>query len=193
MVERRPIEKTALKEQLQHFGPHTLAVGVVLIVLGTAGIVLPWLMSIMTAGFVGGMLIAGGLIWAYHTFKNEQRVFTDWLKADVLLLAGGLLLLFPVPGVASLALLISFYLAMDAYASFELAYKRHPAKGWGWMAFNGLVDATLVVLFLVGWPGTSLVLVGIFVGISLVFDGWALIFIGWAARKADTKRADGRP
>ncbi len=189
MDERRTIERAALEKQLQHFGPHSLAIGILLVILGTAGIVLPALMSLVTVGLVGGMLIGGGLLWAYHTYKSPHTTFIDWLKPDLLLLAGGLLLLFPIPGVASLALVLTFYLLLDAYGSFALAYRHHPQPGWGWMLFNGLVDVALAVLFLVGWPQTSLILVGIFVGVSLVFDGWALILIGWAARKA----GHGRP
>ncbi|MGB8410606.1 MAG: hypothetical protein WCE58_11955, partial [Gallionella sp.] len=29
------------------------------------------------------------------------------------------------------------------------------------------------------WPATSLWLVGLYVGISLLFDGWARVAIGW--------------
>ncbi len=35
----------------------------------------------------------------------------------------------------------------------------------------------LILLFLIGWPVTSLWLVGLYVGISLLFDGWALVAI----------------
>lgn len=37
---------------------------------------------------------------------------------------------------------------------------------------------------MIGWPSTSLWLVGLYIGISLFFDGWALVAIGWALRKA---------
>ena len=53
------------------------------------------------------------------------------------------------------------------------------------MTFNGVISALLDTLFLIGWPGTSLWLVGLYVGISLLFDGWALIVIGWMLRKGE--------
>jgi uncharacterized membrane protein HdeD (DUF308 family) len=59
----------------------------------------------------------------------------------------------------------------------------HPAKGWGLMTFNGVVSALLASLFLIGWPATSLWLVGLYVSISLLLDGWALVAIGWMLRK----------
>jgi len=41
------------------------------------------------------------------------------------------------------------------------------------MAFNGVMSFLLATLFLIG----------LYVGISLLFDGWALIAIGWVLRK----------
>jgi len=50
------------------------------------------------------------------------------------------------------------------------------------MAINGLMSVALSIMFLLGWPQTSLWLVGLFVAISLFFDGLALIIIGWTAK-----------
>ena len=84
-----------------------------------------------------------------------------------------------------IGLLLAVYFLFDAMASFTLAQSVHPAKGWGWMTLNGVVSALLAVLLLVGWPTMSLWLVGIFVGISLLFDGAALVAIGWMLRKGE--------
>lgn len=184
-------ERLNLAKQLSAFGPHSLGVGVLLIVLGSIGILLPTLMSIATVGFVSGLLILGGALWAYHTYRGHPDSVADWLKAVLLLAAGGLMLVFPLPGVAAVAMLITFYLLTDAFGSFSLAHRLHPDKGWGWMLLNGIADVLLATLFMVGWPATSLWLVGLFVGISLVFDGWALIAIGWAMRRAGQAGGSG--
>jgi uncharacterized membrane protein HdeD (DUF308 family) len=75
------------------------------------------------------------------------------------------------------------YLSLDALGSFTLAQSVHPAKGWGWMVFNGVISIVLAALFLIGWPVTSLWLVGLYVGLNLLFDGMALVAIGWSMRK----------
>jgi uncharacterized membrane protein HdeD (DUF308 family) len=107
----------------------------------------------------------------------------DWLKPALLLITGGLVLFYPASGVAAVGLLLAIYLLLDAFGSFALAQSIHPAKGWGWMTFNGVISVLLATLFLIGWPATSLWLVGLYVGISLLFDGWALITIGWMLRQ----------
>jgi len=84
--------------------------------------------------------------------------------------------------VAAVGLLLALYLLLDAFGSFALAQSIHPAKGRGWMYFNGIASILLAMLFLIGWPATSLWLVGLYVGISLLLDGWALLSIAWMSR-----------
>jgi uncharacterized membrane protein HdeD (DUF308 family) len=168
---------------LDKFGPYTLITGILLIMLGTAGIFLPGLMSLGTVIFVAWLLLTGGALWAVHTYKHNPTHVMDWLKPALLFITGGLMVFNPASGVAAVGLLLAIYLLLDAYGSFALAQTIHPAKGWGWMTFNGVLSLLLALLFLIGWPSTSLWLVGLYVGISLLFDGWALVAIGWALRK----------
>jgi uncharacterized membrane protein HdeD (DUF308 family) len=168
---------------LEKFGPYTLITGILLIVLGTAGILLPGVMALGTVIFFAWLLLTGGALWAVHTYKYSPNHVMDWLKPALLFVTGGLMLLYPTSGVAAVGLLLAIYLLMDAYGSFVLAQSIYPAKGWGWMTFNGALSFLMAILFLIGWPATSLWLVGLYVGISLLFDGWALVAIGWALRK----------
>lgn len=171
------------KKVLDKFGPYTLIMGILLIVLGMAGIFLPGIMSLSTAIFVAWLLLTGGALWAIHTYKHNPKHVMDWIKPVLLFITGGVMLVYPASGVAAVGLMLAIYLLMDAFVSFALAQSIHPAKGWGWMAINGGTSILLAMLFLVGWPVTSLWLVGLYVGISLLFDGWALVVISWALRK----------
>ena len=171
------------KDILEKFSSFTFLIGGLLIILGTVGILLPGVMSLGTAIFVAWILFTGGIFWAIHTYKNNPKNVMDWLKPILLLITGGLILSYPADSVAGVGLLLAIYLLMDAFGSFAIAQSIHPAKGWGMMAINGVMSVVLAVLFLIGWPATSLWLVGLYVGISLVFDGWALLVIGWTLRK----------
>jgi uncharacterized membrane protein HdeD (DUF308 family) len=122
----------------------------------------------------------GGVFWAFHAFKYS---WADWLKPALLVISGVLMFIYPMGGIAAIGLLLAVYLLLDAFGSFTIAAAMRPLRGWGWMAFNGLVSLFLAVLFLVGWPSTSLYLVGIYVAISLLFDGISLIYIGYLQRQ----------
>lgn len=181
MMNMLPMDKKAFAK----FGPHTLITGTLLVVLGVAGILLPGVMSLSTVIFVAWLLLAGGGLWAVHTYKYSSKSVMDWIKPSLLFIFGGMMLFYPVSGVAAVGLLLAVYLFLDAVHSFALARSIYPDKGWGWITFNGVVSAMLAALFLIGWPATSLWLVGMFVGISLLFDGWGLVGVGWALRKGE--------
>jgi len=165
----------------KRFGAHSLWTGVVLLILGSLGVILPNLMSVVTVAFVAGLMIAGGLLWVWHSARHGAG-WLDWIKPIALLLAGGLIAYRPWTGIASVALLITIYLVFDAIASFSLVRNGSGKPGHGWMIVSGIMDILLALLFLWGWPQSSLWLVDLFVGISLIFDGWALIMIGWSLK-----------
>ena len=169
-------------DMLKKFGKYSIFTGFLLIIVGVTGVVVPELMSLETAVFIGSFMLIGGFFWAAHTFKYVRHSVMDWLKPLVLVIVGGMVLFSPEQGIAALGLFLSFYLMMDAFSSFSIAQSHYPAKGWGWMTVNGIMSVLLSVMFLMGWPQSSLWLVGLFVAISLFFDGLALVILGWTAK-----------
>ena len=164
---------------IQNFGRYTLIAGIILIVLGILGIALPVVMSVTVSIFIGSLMLLAGLLWMYYTYQYSFKHWLDWIKPGLLILVSLIILFDPLSGVVALALLLSFYLLLDATSSFYMAYAMRPGYGWGWMAMNGIASLALAILFLIGWPDATPVIVGLFIGISLVFDGWVLIMIWW--------------
>ncbi len=166
------------------FGKYSIVVGILLILVGVTGAVLPQLMALEAVTFIAFFMLFAGGVWATHTFKYAKKSVKDWLKPLLLIGLGAYLLLHPIIGIASLGLLLSFYLMLDAFASFMFAQLRHPLKGWGWMVFNGLTSIVLATLFLIGWPASSIWLVGLYIAINLFFNGLAMAMIGWEIKKS---------
>ncbi len=134
-------------------------------------------------------MLVGGVLWAAHTYKHCPTQVMAWLKPLLLIITGSLMLFYPIGGVQVVGMLLAVYLLLDALGSFILAQSVHPAKGWGWMVINGVMSIVLVTLFLTSWPVTSLWLVGLYVGINLLFDGMALVAIGWSLHKTSTNES----
>ena len=168
---------------LKKFGKYSIFIGFLLLLVGTTGAILPEMMALEANVFIAFFMLISGFFWATHTFQYARHSVIDWLKPLVLLLVGGMMLYSPEQSIAALGLFLSFYLMMDAFSSFSIAQAHYPAKGWGWMLINGMMSVLLSIVFLIGWPQTSLWLVGLFVAISLIFDGIALIVIGWTAKE----------
>ncbi len=180
-------EQLEVMVTLPSFGNYSIIIGVLLIIAGCIGVLLPEFVALEATILIAGLLMVGSIFWLVHAFKYKLYGWAQWLKPLLLLVTGGLMLFYPMNGVAIIGLLLVIYLIMDAFGSFTFAYMVRPLTGWGWMVFNGVTSLALAVLFLIGWPESTLVIVGLYISISLFFDGWALLYMGWMQRKLNTQ------
>ncbi len=168
---------------LKKFSNYTIGAGVAMALIGLMGIFVPQLMSLVVVNFLAWLFLFSAIVQGYATYKSYKGSFSAWFKPVLSLIAALLLLFFPVEGVAAVGMLLAAYLLMDAFSSFAFGWEYRPNKGW-WIAMvNGLLSLVLALVLLAGWPFSSIVLVGLFAGISLFFDGIALIVIGTSAKK----------
>ncbi len=168
---------------LKKFSNYTIGAGVAMALIGLMGIFVPQLMSLVVVNFLAWLFLFSAIVQGYATYKSYKGSFSAWFKPVLSLIAALLLLFFPVEGVAAVGMLLAAYLLMDAFSSFAFGWEYRPNKGW-WIAMvNGLLSLVLALVLLAGWPFISIVLVGLFAGISLFFDGIALIVIGTSAKK----------
>jgi len=56
-------------------------------------------------------------------------------------------------------------------------------SGWGWVLANGLIGILLGLLIWKHWPTESEWIIGLFVGIDLIFAGWSWMTLAWMARR----------
>lgn len=173
------------EKSVERFGKTSLFIGILLMLTGVIGILLPVLMSLNVAIFVAAYALVGGIAWLVQTFKYARKSVLDWFKPLILLGMGAYVLFNPAIGIAAIGLVLSFYLIMDAFGNFLFAQLRYPNSGWGWMLLNGIFSLILAVMLLVGWPSTSFWFVGFYIAISLFFDGVALAMIGWSIKKTE--------
>ena len=176
-----PIEESLFKK----FSKHAKTAGIIFILLGIAGIVFPLFMTLASVAFVSWLLLFAGISAAFFTWQTDRNDWMGWLKSFALVLVSLYMLFSPLGGAATLGLLFSIYFFTDAFAGIGLAMNMRPVQGWWLWLLNALLSLVLGVLFIVGWPFSSLYLVGIFVGISLFFDGIALFFGGKFIQKLD--------
>jgi uncharacterized membrane protein HdeD (DUF308 family) len=50
--------------------------------------------------------------------------------------------------------------------------------GRGWVLINGFISVLLGIAIWRGWPESSLWVIGLFIGIDLVFNGWLWVMLG---------------
>jgi uncharacterized membrane protein HdeD (DUF308 family) len=161
--------------------------GCVLTVLGGAAIVLPTVAGIATTILFGWLLMIGGLVgllsgWRAHNAPGRLLAVLSSLLA---ILAGGILVAFPVAGLMSLTLVLAAFLTVDGVVSilYALDHRRHASQRWGFLLVNGLLDILLAVVILWWLPDSAAWILGLVLGIDLVFAGVSLVAMALAARR----------
>ncbi len=162
---------------------NTMLTAVVLIAIGFLGILLPTVLSITLSVLIALLLILAGVATAFMTRMTYQGENLAWLKPFLLISLGLLLLFYPAAGAAALGILLIIYFLIDAFAGIMFALVIKPLPGWGWTMLNGILSLALALIFMAGWPFSATWLVGLMVGISLMFDGIALLMLVLNARK----------
>jgi uncharacterized membrane protein HdeD (DUF308 family) len=152
--------------------------GIIFIILGLVGAIFPVFASFATVIFVSWLMLLAGMFAGYFTYITDKSDWLGWLKSIILIGVGLYMLLSPLGGIATLGLLFSIYFFMDAFSGFMLSSAIYPQKGWGIWAINSVLSLLMAMIFVVGWPATSLYLIGLLVGFSLFFDGVALLMAG---------------
>jgi len=161
--------------------------GILFVILGIFGIVFPTFMSVSAVVFVSYLMLFAGISSGWFTWMSNKHDWAGWLKSVLLVGASLIMLFYPMQGVATLGLVFAIYFFMDAFAGFGLSYSLREDKHWWLWLINAITSFVLGVLFVIGWPLSSLWLVGLFVGISLLFDGFALLAGGAYLENIDEK------
>ncbi|HFB54269.1 MAG TPA: hypothetical protein ENJ67_05985 [Sulfurimonas autotrophica] len=165
------------------FSKYSKIAGVIFIILGLVGIVEPVFMTMATVTFVAWLMMFAGFMAGYFTYISDKSDYLGWLKSFILIAISLFMIFYPMSGVGTVGLLLAIYFFMDSFASFSLAFSMRPASGWIWWLINAIFSMLIGVLFVVGWPFTSLYLIGLLVGFSLFFDGIALLVTGSIFKK----------
>jgi len=162
-------------EQLEVFKNNARRVGVIMMLVGFLGAMFPIAASLTTVVFVAWLLLFSGFVVGYFTYRSDAKDWRGWLKSLIFFGVGIYMLVSPASGIATLGLLFAIYFFMDAFSGFTLAASFYPNKGWGLWTVNAMLSLVMAAIFVIGWPHTSIVLIGLLVGFSLFFDGLALL------------------
>jgi uncharacterized membrane protein HdeD (DUF308 family) len=155
--------------------------GIVLLILGAFALVLPEIAGLTAALIFGWILILAGITGLASAFGAAGHAHRGWsLASGLIALLVGLLLVFdPIGGASGLALLIGLYLFVDGFLliGLSLDQRRRRPDNWGWLLASGIADLVLAGFIVFLNPLGSAVLIGIIIGIDLIFAGVTLLLM----------------
>src|SRR5271157_183934 len=160
-----------------------LVFGVGLLALGIAAVVRAVTATVASMLFFGWLLVfAAGIEVVQAVVVGHWAGFFQHLLAAILFGVAGLMLLSrPVISAEMLTLFMAmFFLVGGLFQLVGSLWVRVP--GWGWQTADGVITFVLGLLVLAQWPASGLWVIGLFIGIDLIFYGIAWIAIALGLR-----------
>ena len=170
------------REIIQYWG-WFLAFGIGLLVLGVAAVVRSVAATVVSMLFFGWLLvIASGIEIAQAVMVGHWAGFFTHLLAAILFGVTGLLMIMRPLISAEVATVFMAMFFMVGGLFKLLGSLAIALPGWGWNALDGVITFALGVLVMAQWPASGLWVIGLFIGINLIFDGAAWIALALGLR-----------
>ena len=161
-----------------------LALGIILIILGTVALGRSIFVTLASMVFLGWLLVIGGVIEAMQAFWQRQwgGFFLHLLGGVLYVIVGLMVVVNPQVGALALTLLMAlFFLIAGAFRIIGSLTMRFPE--WRWVLLNGIVTFLLGLLIWKQWPSSAFWVIGLFIGIDLIFTGWSWVMLSLTARR----------
>lgn len=159
---------------------------ILLIVLGIFAVFAPvWASAFFTA-IMGWLAVISGAVMIVNSFTSKPvRGFWLNLVLGILyVIAGFYILSNIVAAVAILTLTFGILFIVEGIFTIIMGFTNKTGRSMSWLVvLNGIVTLLLGILVLNQWPSSALWLIGLYVGISLIFSGTSLLAAALAARR----------
>ncbi len=169
--------------EIAHYWGWFLALGIGVVILGIAAIVRSVAATVASMLFFGWLLVlAAAIEIAQAVMVGHWAGFFQHLLAAILFgIVGLLLVMRPLKSAEVLTLFMGLFFLVGGLfqiiASIAVAL-----PGWGWQVADGLITLVLGLLVLAEWPASGLWVIGLFIGIDLIFYGGAWIALALGLR-----------
>jgi uncharacterized membrane protein HdeD (DUF308 family) len=162
-----------------------LALGILMIVLGAVAVAAPVVATIAVQFMLGWLLVTSGIAEGIHAFMVQgwRGFLLELLSAVLYLGVGVLLLVNPMEGALALTIVLAAFLVVEGIFKIIMALRVRDHDGWGWLLASGTLSVVLGVLIWAQRPASGLWVIGLLVGIQLLFTGWSLVMLALAARR----------
>ena len=162
-----------------------VALGVVFLIAGFIALGSAVAATASAVMIVGIMMIMGGVaeIVAAFSVKGWGK-FIVWMLLGALYVGAGIIAITnPFAAATILTLMLGATLVAGGVLRIFLAFNMKSAgKPWGWVVVSGLVTLLLGAMIIAQWPASSFFVLGIFLGIDLIFIGSGWVTMGLALK-----------
>ena len=163
-----------------------VALGVIYSVAGLIALGSVLTATVASVFIVGIMMLIAGIAEVINAFQVKTwGKFLFWVLLGVLYIVAGFVTFEnPLLAAALLTLLLACALIVSGIMRIILGFSMKRGMPWIWVVLSGVVTLLLGLIILNHWPVSSLYILGLLLGIDLVFAGASWIGMGLSLRKA---------
>jgi len=182
-----PDRGVAATRGLREIWVFLLGMGIALMILGMAAIGSSMIATFATVLVFGILMLLGAIFQVVTALwgRSWRGFFLHLLAGALYLIAGLFMIDSPVEAALSLTFLIAACLMVGGILRIGLSLVER-FEGWGWMLLNGVVSVILGVAIWRQWPLSGLWVIGLFVGIEMLFSGLSWVMLGLTLRSRPT-------
>jgi uncharacterized membrane protein HdeD (DUF308 family) len=164
-----------------------LLLGIAMAAVGT--FVISWAciatVTVTATWLLGFILLGSGIAEIVNSFYAGKWSGTlVHLLMGILYVVVGLMIIDqPADRAIQLTLIIAIFLIISGIFRIVFALTER-FTGWGWVLLNGAISLFLGMMIYKQWPSSGLWVIGLFIGIDLIFNGWAWIMLSLGSRRA---------
>ncbi|WP_424361752.1 HdeD family acid-resistance protein [Methylocystis parvus] len=183
------------------FGVHTahcrrkwgwiVAMGVLFIIGGVVALFNTLAATLVTIIYIAAaMVVAGGWeIFTAFQIRPWGRAAVWAVVGAITVAAGVATARFPFLAAMSLTALVGALLIAGGAMKLVLAWQLRDLSRWELIAVAGALSFILGLLILAEWPVSGLYVLGLFLGVNLLFEGVSWVAMGLAAKPAERRAA----
>jgi uncharacterized membrane protein HdeD (DUF308 family) len=185
-----------LKHELEHLGSRWwwfLLLGVLLVVCGVAAIVFPPVMvgtTLAVPVLLGVLLMIGGVATVISSFwAGKWSGFLLQLLVGILYLVVGFVFTeHPFETDLALTLFIAIlFIIVGVFRTAAALSLQFPQ--WGWAMLNGVITFLAGIIIYRSLPDGALWVLGLLIGLEMIFNGWMWIMLSLALRALHNRAA----
>ena len=171
-------------EEVRKHSTWFLVLGIALVIIGMIAIGSAVAATIISVMFLGWLLIIAGVFEIVHGFSRRpwSGFFINLLGGVLYAVAGLVMVTNPARAAVTLTLLIAIILIIAGLFRLFVAFST-PLHHRGWLILNGAISIILGVMIWDAWPVSGLWVIGLFIGIDMIFDGWTEIMLALSVRR----------
>jgi uncharacterized membrane protein HdeD (DUF308 family) len=162
-----------------------IGLGVVYSIAGFIALGSVAMATVATVFIVGIMMLLAGVAEIISAFQVKSwGKFVLWILLGILYVVAGFATFEnPLLAAAILTLVLGVALIVSGIMRIVLAFGMKQGMPWMWIVLSGVITFLLGAIILAHWPVSSVYVLGLFLGIDLVFAGAGWIGLGLGLRR----------